>query len=101
MPGPQEHLFICEDESLKLLGLHIVFPNLIPQVIILSYAGDVFSNINVDPDLIAGAELLLPRLFLEELQDIAAGLGIDSSQELMLSSSPHLFTNGSLQDMQK
>jgi len=84
MPGPQEPLIFCQQQ---LLGLHIVFPNLLPQIIILSYAGGIFGNINLNPDMFPASkeeniEEMLPKLFMQELQELANSLEVDTSHML-------------------
>lgn len=80
LPGPAEPLMFGED---KVRGLQIIFPNLIPQVIIISYAGGVYFNMSLDPDLV-DAHADLPRLFLEECADMARSYGLDASEDHMV-----------------
>jgi diacylglycerol O-acyltransferase len=81
LPGPAEHLTFADE---KLLGMHCIFPNLLPQVIIISYAGDVFFALNVDPDVIDTKEDL-PKLFLEEVEELAKAFKVDTSPDKMFS----------------
>jgi hypothetical protein len=69
-----------------------VFPNLLPQIIFLSYAGGIFGNINLNPDMFTRneevkegekvVEEVLPRLFMQELQELATALEVDTSAML-------------------
>jgi hypothetical protein len=80
LPGPAEPLMFGEE---RVRGLQIIFPNLIPQVIIISYAGGVYFNMSLDPDLV-DAHADLPRLFLEEVADMARCYGIDATEQRMV-----------------
>lgn len=80
LPGPAQPLLFGGE---KVLGMQIIFPNLIPQVIIISYAGGVYFNMSLDPDLVDG-HVELPRLFLEECADLARSYGVDASERYMV-----------------
>ena len=67
LPGPTEELVFCKE---RVKGMQIIFPNLIPQVIIISYAGGVHFNMSLDPELV-DAHAELPQLFLEECAELA------------------------------
>lgn len=81
VPGPSEPLYLYGE---KLLGLQVLFPNLIAQVVIVSYNGSVFYNMNVDDELVDACDEL-PRLFLEEMAELAASFGVASDTESMIS----------------
>jgi len=81
LPGPSNEIKICGQ---TVLGVQIIFPNLIPQVIILSYNGGVFLNMCIDANSVDVD--LLPKLFLEEAMDLATSLGINATSADMLHS---------------
>eukprot|EP01038_Epipyxis_sp_PR26KG_P016363 gene16363-22302_t len=78
LPGPSEPFTFCDS---KLLGIQAIFPNLIPQVIIISYNGDVFFNMSVDPDVI-DMHSYLPSLYISELKELAESFGIETNDML-------------------
>lgn len=90
LPGPAEHLNFCDE---KLLGMQCIFPNLLPQVIIISYAGDVFVSLNVDPELVDMCDEL-PRMYLEEARAMAELHNVDSSPAFMMSPGFESLTTG-------
>eukprot|EP01035_Chromulina_nebulosa_P019941 gene19941-25907_t len=72
VPGPEQLLSLCNE---KLIGVQVIFENLIPQVSSVSYGGLIFTNINIDTDLIVDSEKLLPDYFLQELNELASAYG--------------------------
>ena len=68
VPGPQ---FPCYVGGKKVDDLHMYFPNLIPQVGILSYNGQVSMNIIIDEKVITSPNMLVEG-FLAELEDLKA-----------------------------
>lgn len=36
----------------QLIGIQVLYPNLLPQVIALSYNGGIYMNLVVDPEMI-------------------------------------------------
>ena len=68
-----------------LCGMQIIFPNILPQILLISYGGSIFCNMNVDTDLVKDAEVLLPKYFVEELKELAIGYDIPISDEVMFS----------------
>ena len=82
LPGPCDYLNFCDE---KLLGIQVMFPNLLPQIIIISYGGNVFFNISLDDKLIDGSHLL-PQLFIDELTELSKSYGLSTSPDDMLSS---------------
>lgn len=79
LPGPSRKIKICGED---IEGLQIIFPNLIPQVIVLSYNGGVFFNLCIDSSSVDVD--LLPKLFLEEAADLAQSLGINCTESDMI-----------------
>lgn len=72
VPGPQEPVSLGPR---RINGLQMVFPNLIPQVGILSLNGQVFMNFVLDPKEVKQADRL-PQLYIDELTDLAAALQV-------------------------
>jgi len=79
VPGPAESLRLCGE---RLLGLHVLFPNLIAQAIIVSYNGGVFFNMSIDNQLVDMCDLL-PELFLEEMREMATSFGVDAEDMVL------------------
>lgn len=80
LPGPADTVFLC---GKKLLGLQVVFPNILPQVLLISYGGDVFFNMSVDDETVNPD--LLKQCYLEEMKSLAISLGVSCSDSVMLS----------------
>lgn len=72
VPGPQQTAVFAGE---PMLGLQMIFPNLVNQVGILSYNGAVFMNMAVDEENVADANLL-PTFFIDELRELAKSLGV-------------------------
>jgi len=53
------------------------------QVLIISYAGGVYFNMSLDPELVDGCDEL-PRLFLEEIAAMAASYDIPATHADMV-----------------
>lgn len=81
VPGPGTPLTFCGH---KLISLQIVFPNLIPQSMIISYSGSIFYNMSISEEEIPDGATLLPKFYLEEITEMATKLGIDTSPASML-----------------
>lgn len=89
LPGFENLITFGEDENIKdetqspftVLGCQIIFNNILPQVILISYHGAVFCCMNLDSDLFVDGDTLLPKFYLEELKDLASEFGIDVSKE--------------------
>ena len=64
--------------------MQIIFPNFIPQIIILSYGGQVFCNLNIDPEIVKDGGTLLPEMFLKELLEMAKIYGVSVDSDFML-----------------
>ena len=80
LPGPEEQVSLG---SKKLLGLHAIFPNILPQVLLLSYHGGIFLNMSLDGNLVKDVDLLRD-CYLQELREMAGDFDIDCSDEEML-----------------
>lgn len=74
VPGPSEMLCFCGE---PVLEFRIIFPNLIPQVIVMTYAEKVFYTLSLDQTTVDTE--LLPKLFIEELKEQARELGVSTS----------------------
>mmetsp|Transcript_19267 Transcript_19267/g.50565 ORF Transcript_19267/g.50565 Transcript_19267/m.50565 type:complete len:285 (-) Transcript_19267:339-1193(-) len=73
VPGPQEPFCFGGQQ---ITGLQMIFPNLPPQVGILSMNGKVFFNFVLDPNVVKQSELL-PKLYVDELADLADRLKVE------------------------
>jgi hypothetical protein len=73
VPGPTETLTLCGE---PLLTINVIFPNLLPQFIIISYAQKVYFTLSVDPHEVDGQ--VLPDLLMEEFQSLAKELGVST-----------------------
>lgn len=83
LPGPESPIDLC---GKRLFGLQVVFNNIVPQVILVSYGGSVFCNMTIDSDIVKDGEKLLPKFYLEELKELAKSLGVSCEDDVMLSS---------------
>lgn len=81
VPGPNKPIHLAGE---KVVGIQVIFPNLLPQVILISYAGSVFHAMVVDDKLILEPEKLF-EFYLEDLREVAKKFGIDCSDADMLS----------------
>ena len=77
VPGPQEVACFAGE---PIVGLQSMFPNILDQVLIVSYCGSMFMNMVVDEDVVSDIDLL-KNSFLEEVKDLAKVYGIDTSDE--------------------
>lgn len=82
VPGPSESVLFRGE---KLLGMHVIFPNILPQVIIISYANNVFFTMTIDDEQFPDSAEMLPKFYLEELEEMAKGYGIVCTSNEMLS----------------
>ena len=73
VPGPTARVHVC---GKQLLGLQAFYPNLIMQGLCVSYAGTMWMNFIVDPDVVVNHEML-PALYMDELRALAAHFGVD------------------------
>jgi diacylglycerol O-acyltransferase / wax synthase len=81
LPGAEYPIAMCNQ---KLLGLQIIFHNILPQVLLISYGGAIFCNMSIDTDEIKDADTLLPKYYIEELKEMAKSLGIDATDAEIL-----------------
>jgi NRPS condensation-like uncharacterized protein len=79
VPGPGEHIALCGE---KISSINVIFPNLIPQVIIMSYAGAIHSTLSADPTEID--DKVLPELYLQEIRELADAYGVNHDDMLAI-----------------
>lgn len=79
VPGPADLISLCGEQ---VVGMQILFPNILPNVILISYAGAIYFNMNMDDELLPGAAEELPKYYLEELKELAKEYGLDQTQML-------------------
>lgn len=72
VPGPQEPLRVGDAD---IVGVQVVFPNVLPQVCVLSYNGTVYGNIVVDEEMFQTPELLA-LYYGEEIERLASEYGV-------------------------
>ena len=82
VPGPPAPIHFCGE---KVLGIQVIFPNLLPQTLIISYAGEVFMNMVLDTEVIKDGETLLPRFYLEEALSLAKAFDIEADASSVVS----------------
>lgn len=73
VPGPPHTIHFCGE---KILGIQVIFPNLIPQCLIVSYANEIFMNMVIDCHVIKDCDILLPRFYMEEAIALGKEYGI-------------------------
>lgn len=81
IPGIDNIPSFC-DENVR--GVQIIFPNLLPQVILITFGKQVFYNMVVDLDVVKDPECL-KQGFIEELKALADAYGVEHTDEVMLS----------------
>lgn len=62
----------------KVRQMHVIFPNLIPQVDVLSYGGLAHINFVVDPDVVPDIDRL-GECWKREFEELAAEFNVDSA----------------------
>lgn len=80
VPGPQEPMYFANEQ---LIGIQVLYPNLLPQVIALSYNGGIYMNLVVDPEMIRNSDDM-PKYFIEELVELARGYKLTLTADDML-----------------
>jgi hypothetical protein len=76
VPGPAHPVYVG---GCRVLAIQPVFPNLIPQVLCISYDGQLYMSIAVDPTAVPDPGRL-GRLYLDELETLKALHGIGHAQ---------------------
>ena len=67
VPGPDRPLAFAGE---RVMAMQTIFPNLLPQALIVSYNGGVFMNMVVDDELITESDKL-KSFFIEEVKELA------------------------------
>jgi hypothetical protein len=80
VPGPQATAYFANE---PVLGMQAMFPNMINQVLIISYNGAVFMNMAVDATVIQDIPAL-QKAFLDEVLELAGAYGVSTEAEEML-----------------
>jgi hypothetical protein len=80
VPGPQKTAYFANE---PVAGLYAMFPNLINQVLILSYNGAVFMNMAVDSNIIKDIPGL-QKAFMQEAIELAETYGLSTDAANML-----------------
>jgi len=73
VPGPDRQIIFA---GKKVAGCQMLFNNLIPQVGILSYFGQVFMNMIIDPDVVVESHMI-PIFYCRALCDLAKKYNVD------------------------
>lgn len=81
VPGPEKAITLGGE---RVAGMQVIFPNILPQVILISYGGSVFMNMSIDDHLITDSHMLC-KYYLEELRDCAHKLGVPCDDSVVLS----------------
>ena len=81
LPGPATPCYLCQQ---RLVGLQAIFPNMIPQVILISYGGEVFFNMTVDPGVVTDTELF-KKMYVDEMKGLAEEFGVKAEDADILS----------------
>jgi diacylglycerol O-acyltransferase len=72
VPGFTRPVALC---GRVLVGVRMVYINLVPQFTLLSYNGQLYGTIVVDPTAVPDAHLL-PDFYMQELADLAVAHGV-------------------------
>lgn len=75
VPGPSEHIYFCGE---KMLDVQVVFPNMLNQIIFMSYAGYVHFTMSCDANEVDSAAV--STCFCDELRELAKDLGVDATK---------------------
>jgi hypothetical protein len=79
LPGSPVALSCCNE---SLIGVQVIFPNILPQALMISYNGKMFFNLSLNADQFKEMdEQLLGVYYLEELYELAEEYGIPVSQK--------------------
>jgi hypothetical protein len=76
LPGAAQALSMGGE---SLVGVQVIFPNLLPQALIISYNGKMFFNLSVNKETISDLDVhLLGTYFIEELNELADEFNVRS-----------------------
>lgn len=85
VPGPQKTAYFAKE---PVIGMQAMFPNLINQVLIISYNGAVFMNMAVDTNIIQDVPAL-QQAFMQEAIELAEAVGVSTkASEMLAEASP-------------
>lgn len=79
VPGPEKQVLFAKQ---RVFQVHMLFPNVIPQVSLLSYANSIFGNLVYDPALLPHGESFA-RLYAKALVDLAKECNIEAPKQLV------------------
>lgn len=83
VPGPDRHVLVA---GKVVTGVQMLYANLIPQVGFLSYAGNVYGNVMLDPSALEDSNRLA-HFYIAALRTLATRLDVPAPRELAVSSS--------------
>lgn len=95
VPGPQREVHVC---SHKVQHMYFLFANLLPQVDVFTYAGVVYVNMLLDPEIVPEAHSLA-TYWREEMEELAESLNVDlplsswSKSRSLFASTDHTVTS--------
>ena len=76
VPGPDKTFYFAGEQ---MVGIQVLFPNLLTQTMIISYNGGLFMNMVLDDELITECEQL-KKFYREEMKELATEYGIPSDE---------------------
>lgn len=79
VPGPDKTFYFAGEQ---MVGIQVLFPNLLTQTMIISYNGGLFMNMIVDDELIHDTDKL-KEYYREELKELAVEYGVPSDESEM------------------
>lgn len=79
VPGPDRQ---CIFAGKKIAGCQMLFNNLIPQVGILTYFGQVFMNMIIDPDVVVESQMI-PIFYCRALCDLAKKYDVEIPEKVL------------------
>jgi hypothetical protein len=80
VPGPNKVITLGGE---KVVNMQVIFPNLLPQVILVSYCDAVFMCMVLDGELVVESEKLC-QFYLDELKEVASKYNISNSDDDIL-----------------
>lgn len=80
VPGPQKTAYFAGE---PIVGLQAMFPNIINQVLIISYNGAIFMNMAVDGSIVKDVPAL-QKAFMEEAVELARSYNLPHDDKDML-----------------
>ena len=77
VPGPPDDVYLADR---KMIGMQVVFPNILHQCLLISYRGGIFMNMVIDPKVITDEKVLV-NAFFEELSELAGTYNIKNDDK--------------------